>query len=217
MITARGLGVRAGRHWLFRELDLEVPPGSCLVVTGPNGTGKSTILRCLYGMQEPAEGMVTVGGRQPDERDRDFRRTVSALLDDSDFFAQFTPAQHVELLAASFGHRIPDIDAVLDDAGLGARSEVSAGGLSAGQRRRLLLVGATSRPFDVLLLDEPERALDVAGKEWITSVVARATGAGAAVVLATHHPPLLDVADAVLELAELPEDAELPEHEEQGA
>lgn len=46
---------------------------------------------------------------------------------------------------------------------------------------------------------EPERALDTEGKQWLTSLVVRSTDAGAAVVLATHHPPLLDIADSVLE------------------
>ncbi|WP_199429006.1 ABC transporter ATP-binding protein [Qaidamihabitans albus] len=200
MLTVDGLGVRAGEQWLFRGVDLRLAAGECLVVTGPNGSGKSTLLRCLYGMQEGAEGRVAVCGRVPDERDRDFRRRVSVLLDDSDFFAELTPVQHLELLAGSFGTEFGTGD-LLADAGLTERATVPAGRLSAGQRRRLLLLGATARPFDVLLLDEPERALDVAGKEWLTGLAARATGSGAAVVLATHHPALLSSADHVLDLA----------------
>ena len=60
-------------------------------------------------------------------------------------------------------------------------AHLTAGRFSAEQRRRLLLLGATARPHEVLLLDAPERALDTEG-------------------LATHHPPLLDIADSVLEL-----------------
>ncbi|MBK1784657.1 ABC transporter ATP-binding protein [Prauserella cavernicola] len=200
MITAKGVGVRAGEYWLFRDLDLDVGPGQCLALVGPNGSGKSTLLRCCYGMQEPTEGVLTVFGEQPDERDRSFRRNVSALLDDSDFFAELTPLQHLDLIAGSFDVEL-DYDGLLADAGLGERATVSAGRFSAGQRRRLLLLGATARPFDVLLLDEPERALDAAGKEWITTVVSRAVARGAVVVLATHHPPLLDSADHVVDLA----------------
>lgn len=201
-VVADGLGVRAGDTWLLRGVDLRVRPGECLVLTGPNSSGKSTLLRLVYGTQEPTEGSITVGGLSPDERDRDFRLRVSVLLDDSDFFAEFTPVQHLELLAGSFGVDL-DVDALLTEATLDDRAHVTAGSLSAGQRRRLLLLGATARPFDVLLLDEPERALDTAGKRWLTDVIARATGHGAAVVVATHHPPLLDTADHVLDLAAL--------------
>lgn len=201
-ITASGVGVRMGDVWLFRSLDQHVRRGECLVLTGPNGSGKSTFLRLVYGTQEPTEGTVTVAGRVPDERDRAFRRSVAVLLDDSDFFAEFTPVQHLELLAGSFDVEF-DTGALLTDAGLAERADVAAGSLSAGQRRRLLLLGATARPFDVLLLDEPERALDAAGRQWLTELIGLAVDGGAAVVLATHHPPLLDAADHVLDFGAL--------------
>ncbi|MFE6610031.1 ATP-binding cassette domain-containing protein [Amycolatopsis sp. NPDC057786] len=200
MIDVRGLGVQAGEHWLFDGLDFEVESGECAVIVGPNGVGKSTLLRCLYGTQTPQRGRVVVAGGNPDERDVSFRRKVSVLFDDSDFFAELTPLQHLELLEGSFGTDLGDFDALLADAGLSERAKVTAGKFSAGQRRRLLLLGATARPHDVLLLDEPERALDAAGKEWLTSLIKRSTDAGAAVVVATHHPPLLEAADSTLEL-----------------
>lgn len=201
-VIARDLGVKITEdEWLFRGLDLTVRPGECAVLIGPNGTGKSTLLRCVYGMQHPTAGTVVVAGETPDERKAAFRRKVSVLLDDSDFFAELTPVQHLELLGQTFGEPREDIDELVADAGLAERAQVTAGRFSAGQRRRLLLLGATARPFEVLLLDEPERALDSDGKQWLTALVGRATEAGAAVVLATHHPPLLDTADVVLDLA----------------
>jgi ABC-2 type transport system ATP-binding protein len=200
VIAVRGLGIQLSEEWLFHELDMTVEPGECAAVIGPNGTGKSTLLRCLYGMQTPTRGTISVAGSKPDERDNTFRRKVSVLLDDSDCFAELNPIQHLELLAGSFGEDLGDFGELLADAGLAERSHLTAGRFSAGQRRRLLLLGATARPHEVLLLDEPERALDTEGKQWLTSLVARSTDAGAAVVLATHHPPLLDIVDSVLEL-----------------
>ncbi|QRP46154.1 ABC transporter ATP-binding protein [Amycolatopsis sp. FDAARGOS 1241] len=200
MIDARGLGVKAGDLWLLDDLDFSVDPGECAVLVGPNGVGKSTLLRCLYGMQEPQRGRVRIDGDKPDERSVAFRRKVSVLFDDSDFFAELTPLQHLELLAGSFDEDLGDFEQLLADAGLADRARVTAGHFSAGQRRRLLLLGVTARPHKVLLLDEPERALDTAGKDWLVDLIARSTSAGAAVVVATHHPPLLDAADSVLEL-----------------
>lgn len=200
MIDARGLGVRAGEHWLFDDLDFTVDPGECAAIVGPNGVGKSTLMRCFYGMQKPQRGRVLVDGKLPDERDVEFRRKVSVLFDDSDFFAELTPLQHLELLSGSFGADLGDHQELLRDAGLGERMRVTAGHFSAGQRRRLLLLGVTARPHRLLLLDEPERALDTAGKEWLVELIARSTAAGAAVVVATHHPPLLEAADSTLEL-----------------
>jgi ABC-2 type transport system ATP-binding protein len=199
-IIGAGLGMRAGEQWLFRGLDLEVADGECLTLAGPNGSGKSTLLHCFYGLRRPTEGTVEVAGREPDERDVRFRREVAVLLDDSDFFAELSPRQHLELLLGTFDADQDDVDYWLDDAGLGERADVHAYHLSAGQRRRLLLLGAIARPHRVLLLDEPERALDVQGKEWLAEIVKAERDLGRTVVLATHHPPLLDVADHVVRL-----------------
>jgi ABC-type multidrug transport system ATPase subunit len=189
----------AGEHWLFRGLDLSAGAGECVVLTGANGSGKSTLLHCLYGLRRPSEGTVRVLGVLPDERSMAFRRQVAVLLDDSDFFAELSPRQHLQLLFGAF--EVEDSpDEWLAWAGLHERADVHAYHLSAGQRRRLLLLGAIARPHDVLLLDEPERALDAQGKEWLADVVAAERDADRTVVLATHHPPLLAVADHAVPL-----------------
>jgi ABC-2 type transport system ATP-binding protein len=204
VVRGTGIGVRAGEEWLFRALDLELAAGQCLALTGVNGTGKSTLLRCLYGAQPVDEGDLRVAGTVPDERAVDFRHEVSVLLDDSTVFDELSPRQHLELLLRSYPDATVPGDLAADllaPAGLGGRVDVPAGVLSAGQRRRLLLLGAVARPHRLLLLDEPERALDSDGRDWLAGLVLDACAAGAAVVLASHHRPLVDaVADLVLEL-----------------
>lgn len=198
-VNAGGLGMYVGEQWLFRDLDLHLAAGECLVLTGDNGSGKSTLLHVLYGTRTPTDGTVEVAGQAPDERDVTFRRKVAVLLDDSEVFVELSPRQHLDLLAATFGGD-DDPDAWLAHAGLAERAEVHAYHLSAGQRRRLLLLGAVARAHDVLLLDEPERALDTQGKEWLADLVQQERDQGRTVVVATHHPPLLDVADQVVRL-----------------
>jgi len=193
--------MRAGDQWLFEGLDLDIGPGECLVLAGQNGSGKSTLLHLLYGLRAPSAGTVEVSGRTPDERDGRFRRAVAVLLDDSELFVELSPRQHLELLLGTFDTDTDtDVDGWLARAGLAERSDVHAYYLSAGQRRRLLMLGAVARPHDVLLLDEPERALDDAGKEWLAEIVAQERELGRTVVIATHHPPLTEVADHVVRL-----------------
>jgi ABC-type multidrug transport system ATPase subunit len=198
-VKAAGLGMHVGKQWLFRDLDLDVAAGECLVLAGPNGSGKSTVLHLLYGLRAPSEGTVEVAGRDPDERAVAFRRAVAVLLDDSELFVELSSRQHLELLFSSFGAD-DDPEEWLAAAGLAERADVHAYHLSAGQRRRLLLLGAVARPHEVLLLDEPERALDIQGKEWLTTVVDEERARGRAVVMATHHPALTDIADHVVHL-----------------
>lgn len=199
-IATSALGVEVGGSWLFSDLDLNLPAGQCLALVGPNGTGKSTLLHCLYGLRPPTEGTVEVCGDKPDERSVEFRRTVSVLLDDSALFDELSPRQHLDLLLRSFD-AAGQAEELLASAGLGHRVDVPAGKLSAGQRRRLLLLGALARPHRVVLLDEPERALDTDGLEWLAGKVREDTAAGSAAVLATHSRTLVDAcADLILDL-----------------
>jgi ABC-2 type transport system ATP-binding protein len=186
-VEAAGLGMHVGEQWLFHDLDLDVAGGECLVLAGHNGSGKSTVLHLLYGLRAPTEGTIEVAGQEPDERAAAFRRKVAVLLDDSELFVELSPRQHLELLLSSFGSS-GDVEGWLAAAGLADRADVHAYYLSAGQRRRLLL------------LDEPERALDVQGKEWLTELVDQERAEGRTIVMATHHPPLLEVADHVVHL-----------------
>jgi ABC-2 type transport system ATP-binding protein len=145
-----------------------------------------------------------VAGMPPDERSVEFRRKVSVLLDDSALFDELTPWQHMDLLLRSFpaARGLADVEDLLGAAGLSGRLDLPAGALSAGRRRRLLLAAALARPHEVLLMDEPERALDDTGRAWPAELVKNDTAAGAAVIVASHHLSLADeVADSALEIA----------------
>jgi ABC-type multidrug transport system ATPase subunit len=162
------------------------------------------LLHCLYGTRPHAEGTLSVCGGAPDERSAAFRRAVSVLLDDSALFDELSHRQHLDLLLRSFpGAELPDdpVAELLEPAGIAHRADVPAGKLSAGQRRRLLMVGALARPHEVVLLDEPERALDADGLNWLAGLVNADTAAGTVAVLATHSRVLVDAcADLILDL-----------------
>ena len=94
-----------------------------------------------------------------------------------------------------------DVEAALDDAGLGDLGDRYPHTLSTGQRQRFALAAALLRPARLLVLDEPERGLDLVGQEWVADKLLTARQSGLAVVVATHSPTLVErCADIVVEI-----------------
>ncbi len=194
-LTVEGLTRRFGNLVVLDGLSFVVEPGQIGVVLGANGSGKTTLLRCVIGADRPDEGTVSVGGRRIYETDAWARSIMAAALDDIDFFPDLSVAEHLALLAYAHGGGDP-VDEVLGELGLeGARDQLPIT-LSSGQRRRLALASCLVRPRRVLILDEPEQRLDVAGRAWLTDRLRREKAAGTAVLMASHDAELIDaVAD----------------------
>lgn len=190
----------AGRR-VIDGLSFQVGAGEAVALVGPNGSGKTTVLRCVVGAVVPTGGRVVLAGALVDERSPDQRRAVAALLDDLDFFADLSVAEHLDLLARAHGNRQPGdlVAALLDEVGLSGAADQLPGSLSSGQRRRLALATVFVRPRRLLVLDEPEQRLDTAGLEWLAAKLIAEKQFGTAVLLASHDDDLVEaVADEIL-------------------
>jgi heme ABC exporter ATP-binding subunit CcmA len=190
----------AGRR-VVDDLSFRVGAGEAVALVGPNGSGKTTVLRCVVGAVVPTGGRVELAGAVVDERSPDQRRAVAALLDDLDFFADLSVAEHLDLLARAHGNRSPAdlVEALLDEVGLAGATDQLPGSLSSGQRRRLALATVFVRPRRLLVLDEPEQRLDTAGLEWLAAKLVAEKESGTAVLLASHDEDLVEaVADEIL-------------------
>ena len=186
-------------------LDLEIESGQALALIGPNGSGKSTALRCIAGADEATSGSIELDGAPLDERSAATRRDLAVVMDDLDFFPDLSVVEHLNLLARA--HRVEDpdgvVDAVLTDVGLQQQAAQLPGTLSSGQRRRLALASAFVRPRRLLILDEPEQRLDVAGLAWLAQRLVAEKADGLGILLVSHDTDLVDaVADWVLDLGE---------------
>jgi ABC-type multidrug transport system ATPase subunit len=184
---------------------LTVYPGEAVALTGRNGVGKSTILRCIIGADRPDGGSVEVNGIPVLETDPRIRRAVATVIDDLDFFPDLSVVEHLDLLARA--HGIPDsddaVDEVLREVQLVPQSGQLPGTLSSGQRRRLALATAFVRPRQLLVLDEPEQRLDVEGVEWLAARLIAERERGLAILMASHEPTLVEkVATRVIKLTE---------------
>ncbi|MEU7591385.1 ABC transporter ATP-binding protein [Micromonospora sp. NPDC049230] len=195
VISIDRLTLGYGDHIVVAGFGLDVHPREAVALRGPNGAGKSTLLRCVAGLHAPGAGTVTVAGSPVDERDAGFRRAVVAMLDDVAWYPSLTVGEHVELVRLL---NPPDVDTwwdpaeLLDLLALDTVADDSPVRLSSGQRQRLTLAMAFARPSRVLLLDEPERHLDAAGRQTVRGLVRAYLDRDGAALIATHDRDLAE-------------------------
>ncbi|MCC6648281.1 MAG: ABC transporter ATP-binding protein [Polyangiaceae bacterium] len=182
------------------ELSLRVGPGRVVALQGPNGSGKSTALAVLAGLVPPARGVVALDGREVDPRARSPR---AFLLRSPAFVEEDATVGGAFELSGAAG------DSARDDAlalvGLGDRLAAEGlstptAALSLGQRQRLGLARAVASDAPLVLLDEPEASLDATGLSVVVDALAALRRRGAAVVLASHAPAVLALADQIVTL-----------------
>jgi ABC-type lipoprotein export system ATPase subunit len=209
LVVARASHVsvaRAGRP-VLDDVDLEVPAGALTVVSGRSGSGKSTMLRLLAGLDRPDSGRVSVTDIDLADLDRnglaDLRRARVAYSGQSVQLAEaLDVAETLELARA--GRGLPNDDslvdrwlAALDLDGLRSR-QVRL--LSGGERQRVAVARALSVDASLVLVDEPTAQLDEAHAELLSDALKAATRNGVAVVAASHDPVLVSAADRLLAL-----------------
>ena len=183
-----------GDHVIVSDFSLDLWPGQAITLTGRNGAGKSTILRCIVGAEKADDGTIEIDGVPLRESDPKVRAAMATVIDDLDFFPDLSVVEHLDLLARAYG--LPDpqtaVDAILNEVLLVPQSGQLPGTLSSGQLRRLALATAFVRPRKVLVLDEPEQRLDVEGVEWLAARLKEEREQGLAIILASHEPALVE-------------------------
>jgi len=187
MLTARDLAVQRGGLPVLLGLSITLPPGQALVLTGPNGIGKTTLLRTIAGLQPPLHGSVTL----PPEG-----AAYAGHADGAK--ATLTVAENLGFWARIYG--TATIGPALDAMDLRALRDRPAQSLSAGQRRRLGLARLFVTGRRLWLLDEPTVSLDAASVARFAAAIRAHLAEGGAALLASHVALGLDRV-ATLDLA----------------
>jgi ABC-2 type transport system ATP-binding protein len=185
MIEVRDLTKRYGPTLAVDALSFDVRPGVVTGFLGANGSGKSTTIRLILGLDRPDAGQARIGGR----RFRDLRwplREVGALLEARAFHPGRSARDHLAALAAGNGIGRSRVDEVLDLVGLAGAGRRQAGKFSLGMAQRLGLAAALLGDPPVLLLDEPVNGLDPAGIRWIRDLLSSLAAEGRTVFVSSH-------------------------------
>ena len=180
MIRARGLGRRYGGKRVLRDLDLDVERGEFLVVTGPNGCGKTTLLRLCAGLQAPTQGTIEVAV----ERGR-----VGLVAHEPLVYRELTALENLELYGRLYRvrERRERVGMLLERFGLWDARHDRAESYSRGMLQRLALCRTLLHEPELLVLDEPYSGLDDDGAALLDRELADWRGR-ASFVVATHDP-----------------------------
>jgi ABC-2 type transport system ATP-binding protein len=169
-----------------RGVDLCVWHGEIFAFLGPNGAGKTTTVEILEGYRSRSGGQVRVLGMDPADRGRELRERVGIVLQECGVQLDLTVAELVEMYGRYHRRRRP-VDEVIELVELGASSDVRAGKLSGGQRRRLDLALALVGDPDLIFLDEPTTGFDPAARRQAWSTIKALCALGKTVFLTTHY------------------------------
>lgn len=199
-VRAMGLCKDYGDRPALRSVDLAIAAGQRVVVVGHNGSGKTTLVRLAAGMIEPTSGEIRIGSARAGTLLA--RRAVSWLPDTPTFYDDLSLWEHLEYVARlhgvlEWGERAEDLVARL---GLSARRDDLPSTFSRGLRQKASIAIGLVRPFEVLLVDEPFVGLDEAGRVALLGLFDEVHHRGATVIVATHEPGLLPLADRIVAL-----------------
>lgn len=184
-ITIEHVTKRFGTTLALDDVSFEARAGRVLGFLGPNGSGKTTTLRILFGLVHPDSGRALVDGRRYAELPHP-ARTVGAMLELGIFHPARSARNHLRTQAALAG--IPDrrVDELLDTVGLASVARRRVGSFSLGMRQRLALAGALLADPAALVLDEPGNGLDPDGQRALRDLLRRSAVEGHTVVMSSH-------------------------------
>jgi heme exporter protein A len=202
-IKAEQLHLWRGDNHVLSGIELCVNPGEILLVTGANGSGKTSLLRALCGLAHPEDGRILWGDRNVQEDLREFHAELVYLGHEPPLKGDLTARENLRYwIGVRRTLTMSELDAALARVGAEGWSEQPVRTLSAGQKRRVAIAGVLLFAAPLWLLDEPATNLDVDGQRLVSSLIDEHVGAGGLVIAAVHHElGLKSVAPQRLELS----------------
>lgn len=187
IIALRGVTKRFGGVAAVDDISVDVAPGRCFAWIGPNGCGKTTLIRMMLGLARPSAGEILVRGFRIPRQSRDALSRVGAIVEEPRFYPYLSGRENLKLWAAHYDSSATGrIDAELDRVGLTEAANKKVDAYSLGMRQRLGVARAMLNDPELLLLDEPTNGLDPAGLVEFRQMVRGLVAEGRTVFISSH-------------------------------
>lgn len=196
IVQVRRLSKRYRNGRGVREVDFEVRRGDIFGLCGPNGSGKTTVLKLVTGLCKPDSGDILLFGQPIREQFEPVMARVGSIVESADVYPYLSGYEHLRL-AARFFPELPRtrIDEVLEWVDLTPYKREKAGGYSLGMKQRLALAAALLHRPELVILDEPANGLDIEGTVQLRELIGRlAANNGTTFIISSH---MLDEMDRI--------------------
>lgn len=188
---------------ILSDINIKMHGGKIYCLQGPNGSGKTMLLRLIAGLIRPTSGDVTINGKRLG-KDIDFPQSLGLMIENPAFLPNYTGQRNLMLLAG-IQKRIDDnqICNALSSVGLNPLDKRKYRKYSLGMKQRLGIAAAIMEKPELILLDEPTNALDQQGLEEICEVIRKERNRGALIVIASHDAMFVErIADEIYSIHE---------------
>jgi heme exporter protein A len=192
MLTLDNLGLFKNNKKIFSNLGLSISLSSCLILTGENGSGKTSLLKIIAGITKPTSGKILWGGENIENFRDDFNGDLQYLGHKNFLKGEISIKENLEFYAKIHGSENA-LSSALNFFKLSEIQDKKVKQLSAGWQRRVILAKLLACPATIWLLDEPSTNLDKEGKEMLYGLIKNRSKEDGLVILATHDEKFFDL------------------------
>jgi ABC-2 type transport system ATP-binding protein len=189
LLQVKGLSRSFGEFQAVSPLDFHLNAGEIIILTGPNGGGKTTLLHCICGLLRPTTGNVMVEEYDLYTEEVEAKKRLAYVPDVPRFYYELTTWEHLRFINLAFKVEKDweeRAKSLLNEFGMWESRDLYPHNLSRGMRLKLGILMALMRPFKVILMDEPTSALDVESVSLIREKLVMIQNNGCAILLTSH-------------------------------